>query len=225
MPFGATSDDDEQGREINEANYDEVERDLDNYAHSVPSLSARVNASEKRLSNISDKSQSLSKTTLVLSELISVSSRMVSTRASTRSLVSEPSLKPKKRVSFQSSVEQDREWQNFERKICAQHTHNNKKNKENRARLLGLGCIRENGKDGSLRTIKPMTKERSWSIGSELHEDGECHPCPFIHTEFGCEEGAMCNYCHYCEENVIESLPFVPARRCFSDDRDMIRSV
>jgi hypothetical protein len=34
------------------------------------------------------------------------------------------------------------------------------------------------------------------SLGSARHDVGACKPCLFVHTEAGCQKGALCDFCH-----------------------------
>lgn len=37
---------------------------------------------------------------------------------------------------------------------------------------------------------------QSWSVGSDLHNEGKCRPCHYVHTDLGCLNGNHCNFCH-----------------------------
>mmetsp|Transcript_22394 Transcript_22394/g.40351 ORF Transcript_22394/g.40351 Transcript_22394/m.40351 type:complete len:369 (+) Transcript_22394:82-1188(+) len=52
------------------------------------------------------------------------------------------------------------------------------------------------------------------SLGSEGHDRGDCKPCAFLHTK-GCENGAMCKFCHKCDAG--------EKKRRQKDKRQMIR--
>lgn len=34
------------------------------------------------------------------------------------------------------------------------------------------------------------------SVGSARHDQGACKPCLFVHTEVGCQNGTLCEFCH-----------------------------
>lgn len=35
------------------------------------------------------------------------------------------------------------------------------------------------------------------SVGSQLHDAGQCRPCLFVHTQVGCQNGIACDFCHF----------------------------
>lgn len=49
-------------------------------------------------------------------------------------------------------------------------------------------------------------QDEYWSVGSELHELGECKPCAFFWSKKhpgGCDSGAACSWCHLCPEGAL----------------------
>lgn len=35
------------------------------------------------------------------------------------------------------------------------------------------------------------------SIGSTLHDEGGCRPCLFVNAKIGCQNGTLCDFCHF----------------------------
>merc|ERR1719401_1712727 len=55
-------------------------------------------------------------------------------------------------------------------------------------------------------TIVPRAARRpETSVGSLLHEAGECKPCAWFWRLQGCENGADCRHCHLCDEGAIKA--------------------
>jgi hypothetical protein len=50
-----------------------------------------------------------------------------------------------------------------------------------------------------MRNSSPETRPKIPSMGSAGHVQGNCKPCAFFHKD-GCENGAMCPFCHICEQ-------------------------
>lgn len=42
------------------------------------------------------------------------------------------------------------------------------------------------------------------SIGSALHDNGECRPCAWYWKPTGCENGHACQFCHMCPEGEVK---------------------
>jgi len=45
---------------------------------------------------------------------------------------------------------------------------------------------------------RPVKDRLTWSVGSKLHDIGECKPCAWHWKSVGCSKGADCNFCHTC---------------------------
>jgi hypothetical protein len=41
-------------------------------------------------------------------------------------------------------------------------------------------------------------ERKDWSVGSRLHDDGNCKPCAWNWKRAGCFKGAECVFCHAC---------------------------
>jgi hypothetical protein len=55
----------------------------------------------------------------------------------------------------------------------------------------------------------PLTEESLGSLalpsrGSEHHATGNCNPCAWFHSNKGCHNGAMCDFCHACGRGEIK---------------------
>jgi len=60
----------------------------------------------------------------------------------------------------------------------------------------------------SVSTIQgvPKTQDGSFlSIGSRLHETGECTPCKFFRSARGCRDATLCKLCHYPHDDLSYS--------------------
>jgi len=44
----------------------------------------------------------------------------------------------------------------------------------------------------------------SWSVGSELHDSGNCRPCAWYWKSVGCTSGFACQFCHACGPGVFQ---------------------
>lgn len=46
-----------------------------------------------------------------------------------------------------------------------------------------------------------------WSVGSELHQSGQCKPCVYFNNEAGCLKGSKCKFCHLCRKRKGRQRP------------------
>lgn len=73
---------------------------------------------------------------------------------------------------------------------------------------LNLGSSSESAASGpetagvSLQTLSPVG---SPSVGSSLHETGNCKPCAWYWKPTGCENGGQCQFCHMCTEGEVKN--------------------
>lgn len=51
----------------------------------------------------------------------------------------------------------------------------------------------------------PLGAPASPSIGSKLHETGQCRPCAWLYKPGGCRNGSQCGHCHLCPEGEIKA--------------------
>jgi len=45
------------------------------------------------------------------------------------------------------------------------------------------------------------------SLGSALHDLGGCKPCLFVNTHFGCQNGSLCEFCHFQHNRKAKQRP------------------
>jgi len=48
-------------------------------------------------------------------------------------------------------------------------------------------------------------REPSMSVGSVLHEHGECRPCAWYWRPQGCDNGQACRHCHLCPQGTLKA--------------------
>lgn len=53
----------------------------------------------------------------------------------------------------------------------------------------------------------PLSNLAVPSLGSARHELEACKPCLFVHTEAGCQKGALCDFCHYPHKRKSKPRP------------------
>jgi len=55
-------------------------------------------------------------------------------------------------------------------------------------------------------TVMPLAvRQPAMSVGSVLHEAGQCKPCAWFWRPQGCENGAECRHCHLCGAGEIKA--------------------
>lgn len=81
--------------------------------------------------------------------------------------------------------------------------------------------------DGSAKTQKPLQIQSSFaeeSIGTALHKSGTCKPCLFVTNQFGCIDGANCQFCHLRHTRVDRPRPSKQKRERFKKFQERIFS-
>merc|ERR1719296_19142 len=61
------------------------------------------------------------------------------------------------------------------------------------------------GQDASQDVVTLDAREPSMSIGSVLHEHGECRPCAWYWRPQGCDNGQGCRHCHLCPQRTLKA--------------------
>lgn len=51
------------------------------------------------------------------------------------------------------------------------------------------------------------TMTGGYSVGSARHDVGGCKPCLFVHTHVGCQNGSLCEFCHYVHKRKSKPRP------------------
>eukprot|EP00927_Polykrikos_kofoidii_P036200 TRINITY_DN30584_c0_g1_i3.p1 TRINITY_DN30584_c0_g1~~TRINITY_DN30584_c0_g1_i3.p1 ORF type:complete len:228 (+),score=32.21 TRINITY_DN30584_c0_g1_i3:185-868(+) len=87
--------------------------------------------------------------------------------------------------------------------------HSDSSSEYQRATKGGMGAgISEQKRDppeGVTITGEPIVPGAAWSIGSRLHETGDCKPCVWNWKLCGCINGVECKFCHACADGKVKS--------------------
>jgi len=68
--------------------------------------------------------------------------------------------------------------------------------------------LQQNSRPEPVRAgIQPGKDEVLPSIGSVGHWNKTCKACLFVHTKIGCQNGAICHFCHYVHKGKNTSRP------------------
>ena len=65
---------------------------------------------------------------------------------------------------------------------------------------------KKSSRQGDKTLTGPMVEDKDgpidpfWSVGSELHQSGQCLPCAHFFKSRGCSLASACNFCHQCPE-------------------------
>jgi len=70
-----------------------------------------------------------------------------------------------------------------------------------------------------------LMEHGSWSVGSQVHVEGTCRPCHYVHTSTGCKFGFDCNFCHLPHAHCFNRSRNRPCRKKRDQCKQLLKTI